>query len=54
MAPGDGAGPEIVAQARHAVAAGLDVSEHRRLTPVEPNARLSRIAVEDARIARLD
>ena len=41
-------------RALHAVAAGLDVSEHRRLTPVEPNARLSRIAVEDARIARLD
>ena len=41
-------------RALHAVALGLDVSEHRRLAPVEPNARLSRIVVEDGQIARLD
>lgn len=41
-------------RALHAVALGLDVSEHRRLAPVEPNARLSRIAVENGQIARLD
>jgi broad specificity phosphatase PhoE len=41
-------------RALHAVALGLDVSQHRRLAPVEPNARLSRIAVEDGQIARLD
>jgi broad specificity phosphatase PhoE len=39
-------------RALHAAALGLDVSEHRRLRPVEPNARLSQIAVEDGRIAR--
>jgi broad specificity phosphatase PhoE len=41
-------------RALHAVALGLDVSEHRRLQPVEPNARVSRIAVEDGEIAKLD
>ena len=41
-------------RALHAVALGLDVSQHRRLAPVEPNARLSRIAVEDGEIARLN
>jgi broad specificity phosphatase PhoE len=41
-------------RALHAVALGLDVTQHRRLAPVEPNARLSRIAVEDGQIARLD
>ena len=41
-------------RALHAAALGLDVSEHRRLAPVEPNARLSRIAVENGQIARLD
>ena len=39
-------------RALHAAALGLDVSEHRRLQPVEPNARLSRIAVEDGRIVQ--
>ena len=41
-------------RALHAVALGLDVSEHRRLQPVEPNARVSRIAVESGQIAKLD
>ena len=41
-------------RALHAVALGLDVTQHRRLAPVEPNARLSRIAVEDGQIARPD
>lgn len=41
-------------RALHAVALGIDVSEHRRLGSVEPNARLTRIAVEDGEIARLD
>jgi broad specificity phosphatase PhoE len=41
-------------RALRAVALGLDVSQHRRLAPVEPNARLSRIAVEDGQIARLN
>jgi broad specificity phosphatase PhoE len=41
-------------RALHAVALGVDVSEHRRLAPVEPNARLTRVAVEDGVIARLD
>ena len=38
-------------RALHAAALGLDVSEHRRLQPVEPNARLSQIAVDDGRIS---
>ena len=41
-------------RALHAVALGLDVSEHRRLQPVEPNARVSRIAVESGQITKLD
>ena len=40
-------------RALHAVALGIDLSSHRRVRPVEPNARLSRIAVEDGRITRL-
>jgi broad specificity phosphatase PhoE len=39
-------------RALHAAALGLDVSEHRRLQPVEPNARLSRLTVEDGTFAR--
>jgi broad specificity phosphatase PhoE len=39
-------------RALHAVALGLDVSEHRRLRPVEPNARLSRLSVENGAFAR--
>ncbi|HSK14987.1 MAG TPA: histidine phosphatase family protein [Gaiellaceae bacterium] len=41
-------------RALHATALGLGIPAHRRLRPVEPNARLSRIAVEGRRIARLD
>ena len=35
-------------------ALGLDVSEHRLRQRVEPNARVSRIAVENGEIAKLD
>ena len=38
-------------RALHAVALGLEVSEHRRLRPVAANARLSRLTVEDGRLA---
>ena len=41
-------------RALHAVALGLDLAQHRRLRPVAANAHLSRIAVRDGRIARLD
>ncbi len=41
-------------RALHAVALGLDLAQHRRLRPVAANAHLSRIAVEDGKIARLD
>ena len=41
-------------RAIQAAAAGLDVHEYRRLRRVEPNARLSRVAVENGRIAKLD
>jgi broad specificity phosphatase PhoE len=41
-------------RALHAAADGLGVQEYRRLRPVEPNARLSAVAVENGRIARLD
>ncbi|MGH3020394.1 MAG: histidine phosphatase family protein [Gaiellaceae bacterium] len=41
-------------RALHAVALGIDLSSHRRVRPVEPNARLSRLAVEDGRITKLD
>jgi len=41
-------------RAIHAAALGIGVSEYRRLQPVEPNAGLSAVAVEDGRIARLD
>jgi broad specificity phosphatase PhoE len=60
LAEGHGGGTLLVVshggpiRALHAVALGLDVTQHRRLAPVEPNARLSRIAVEDGQIARLD
>ncbi len=37
-------------RALHAVALGLDVSEHRRLKPVAANARLSHLTVEDGRL----
>jgi broad specificity phosphatase PhoE len=41
-------------RAIHAAADGLGVQEYRRLRPVEPNASLSAVAVENGRIARLD
>jgi broad specificity phosphatase PhoE len=41
-------------RAIHAAAAGLDVHAYRRLHRVEPNAGLSRVAVENGRISRLD
>lgn len=37
-------------RALHAVALGLDISEHRRLKPVAVNAHLSRLHVEDGRL----
>lgn len=41
-------------RAVHATALAIDLASHRHLRPVEPNARLSRVAVEDGRIGRLD
>jgi broad specificity phosphatase PhoE len=41
-------------RAVQAAAAGMDVHEYRRLRRVEPNAGLSRVAVEGGRIARID
>jgi broad specificity phosphatase PhoE len=40
-------------RAVHAHALGVDITTHRRSGPVEPNARLSSVSVEDGRIARL-
>jgi len=37
-------------RALHAVALGLDISEHRRLKPVAANAMLSSLTVEDGRL----
>jgi broad specificity phosphatase PhoE len=41
-------------RALHATALGIDLAAHRQMRPVEPNARLSRVAVENGRISRLD
>jgi broad specificity phosphatase PhoE len=41
-------------RAIQAAADGLDVHAYRRLHRVEPNARLSRLAVENGKVARLD
>lgn len=41
-------------RALHAVALGMDVLSHRQLRRVEPNAQLSKVAVEEGTIARLD
>jgi hypothetical protein len=38
----------------HAHALGVDIATHRRTGPVEPNARLSSVSVEDGRIARIE
>jgi broad specificity phosphatase PhoE len=40
-------------RAIHAAAEGLAIKDYRRLKPVEPNARLSAVAVEDGRLTRL-
>jgi len=41
-------------RAVHAQALGVDIATHRRTGPVEPNARLSAIEVEDGRFRRLE
>jgi broad specificity phosphatase PhoE len=41
-------------RAIHAAAEGLAIKDYRRLKPVEPNARLSAVAVENGRLTRLD
>ena len=41
-------------RAVHAHALGIDIATHRRTGPVEPNARLSAVSVEDGRVARLE
>jgi broad specificity phosphatase PhoE len=41
-------------RAIQAAAAGMDVHAYRKLRRVEPNAGLSRVAVEGGRITRLD
>jgi broad specificity phosphatase PhoE len=41
-------------RAIHAAALGMDIQAYRRLRRVEPNARLSAVAVENGRVARLD
>jgi probable phosphoglycerate mutase len=40
-------------RALHAAALGLDVQTYRRMRPVEPNARLSAVCVEDGRFSEL-
>jgi broad specificity phosphatase PhoE len=41
-------------RALHAAARNMTVHDHRRLHRVEPNARLSALAVKDGRLTRLD
>jgi probable phosphoglycerate mutase len=41
-------------RAVHAEALGVDIATHRRTGPVEPNARLSAVHVEDGRLAGLE
>jgi broad specificity phosphatase PhoE len=41
-------------RAVHAHALGVDIATHRRTGPVEPNARLSAVSVEDGRFARIE
>ena len=41
-------------RAIHAAAEGVAIKDYRRLRPVEPNARLSAVAVENGRLTRLD
>ena len=40
-------------RAIHAAALGLDIHAYRRIRPVEPNARLSAVCVEDGRFTEL-
>ena len=40
-------------RAIHAAALGLDIHAYRRLRPVEPNARLSAVCVDDGRLTEL-
>ena len=40
-------------RALHAAALGLDIHAYRRLRPVEPNARLSAVCVDDGRLTEL-
>jgi probable phosphoglycerate mutase len=40
-------------RALHAAALGLDVEAYRRVRPVEPNARLSAVCIEDGRFTEL-
>jgi broad specificity phosphatase PhoE len=40
-------------RAVHASALGMDVHAYRRMRPVEPNARLSAVCIEDGRLTRL-
>jgi broad specificity phosphatase PhoE len=40
-------------RAIHATALGMDVHAYRRMRPVEPNARLSAVCIEDGRLTRL-
>jgi broad specificity phosphatase PhoE len=40
-------------RAIHATALGMDIHAYRRMRPVEPNARLSAVCVEDGRLTRL-
>jgi phosphoserine phosphatase len=40
-------------RAIHASALGMDVHAYRRMRPVEPNARLSAVCIEDGRLTRL-
>jgi broad specificity phosphatase PhoE len=40
-------------RAIHAAALGIEVEAYRRIRPVEPNARLSAVRVEDGRLSEL-
>jgi broad specificity phosphatase PhoE len=41
-------------RALHSTALGIELAAHRQMRPVEPNARLSRLAVSDGRLAVVD
>jgi phosphoserine phosphatase len=41
-------------RAVHAHALGVDIATHRRTGPVEPNARLSAVSVEEGRFTRIE